>query len=319
MKKDNLLDMILQATEGFYKISIFVHINPDHDALGAAFFLARFIKLNTHLSQVKIVGMDELNDSDYKNFFHFNDEKVTEEFVTDSLALIVDTANEERVHTGLHTYAKKSILVDHHVPCEQYTTERFIDESSIATCEMLGIALMNSSFNFDVKCLEYLFVGTTTDSNRFFYDKVTEKTHGFAGWCITQGLDHTKLYLKLYQRNISEVKIDAYLINQIHVEDGVGYIVVDEETKKKYPDVSNWSDKVYLMNNINEIKVWFVTYFDDTKGMYKASLRSSKYNVRNVAKYFNGGGHDLASGCTLKSLDEVAVLINLLKQQIREE
>ena len=53
------------------------------------------------------------------------------------------------------------------------------------------------------------------------------------------------------------------------------------------------------------------------EGLFKASLRGKSYaNVNNVAVYFGGGGHMLASGCTMGSDLEKA--IEDLKKKILE-
>jgi phosphoesterase RecJ-like protein len=46
--------------------------------------------------------------------------------------------------------------------------------------------------------------------------------------------------------------------------------------------------------------------------MIKVSLRSRDYSVNEVAEKFEGGGHRLASGAQLSSLDQVSKLVKEL-------
>ncbi|AJQ45589.1 DHH family protein [Ureaplasma diversum] len=314
----DLIKNIIEFTYGASKISIFVHQNPDIDALGSAFALARILRLNTAIMQVKIVGIHNQHEKHFKNLFEFDKEEVDEQYVKDSVGFIVDTANDERVLSNLNHLCKKTMLIDHHVKTTPFTTVSYIDDSSIAACEMIGLGLMNQKdYNFDIKTLNYLLLGITTDSNRLFYDKVSARTYQLMAWFAENGVKHHDLYLQLYERNLEDLKIDTFLLNQLQVDEGVGYIKVEDSWDDQF-DFKRWSDKVYLMSNIKEIKIWFITYHDDTKGFYKVSLRSSKYPVRLVAEKYNGGGHNLAAGCILETIDKLDDLINDLKQLIKD-
>lgn len=313
----NLIKNIIEFTYGASKISIFVHQNPDIDALGSAFALARILRLNTSIMQIKIVGIHTQHESHFKNLFEFDKECVGEDYVKDSVGFIVDTANDERVLSNLNHLCEKTMLIDHHIKTKPFTTISHIDDTSIATCEMIGLGLMNQKdYNFDIKTLNYLLLGITTDSNRLFYDKVSIRTYNLMAWFTENGVKHHELYLQLYERNLEDLKIDAFLLSQMKVEEGIGYIKVEDSWNNQF-DFKHWSDKVYLMSNIKEIKIWFITYYDETKGFYKVSLRSSKYPVRIVAEKYNGGGHNLAAGCRLDKIEQLNDFLSDLKELIK--
>ncbi|MDU3864880.1 bifunctional oligoribonuclease/PAP phosphatase NrnA [Ureaplasma urealyticum] len=317
MQKD-LLNKLIEQTYGFSKISIFVHTNPDCDALGSAFALARILKLNTFGTRVKIVGINTLNPNDFKNFFTFDKNEVEDEFIEGSLAFIVDTANQERVLSQKHTLAKKTILVDHHVKTVSYTDLTYINDQSIATCEMLAYSLMHTNLNFDVETLNYLLLGLTTDSNRLMYDKVSDITYEIMAWFFKNNVKHYQIYQQLYERNLDDILFDNELIKTIKTHKQIAYLNIDKSWNQKY-NFTRWGDKVYLLSNIKNYPIWFVVYFDETANTYKVSLRSNKYKVRLVANQFNGGGHDLAAGCSLANIDQLNDLLKALELLIKNQ
>ena len=317
MQKD-LLTKLIEQTYGFNKITIFVHTNPECDALGSAFALARILKLNTFGTRVKIVGVNALNPNDFKNFFTFDPNEVDDEFIKDSIAFIVDTANQERVLSQKHRLAKKTILVDHHVKTITYTDLEYINDQSIAACEMIAYSLMYTNLNFDLKTLNYLLLGITTDSNRLMYDKVSDFTYEIMSWFFKNNVKHYQIYQQLYERNLNDILFDNELVKTIKTQGQVAYLNIDPQWNQKY-HFTRWGDKVYLLSNIKNYPIWFIVYFDENTNTYKVSLRSNKYKVRLVASQFNGGGHDLAAGCSLTNIDQLEDLLSALDALIKNK
>lgn len=92
-----IMESIIEKIKTNNKISIFFHEIPDFDALGAAFAMKRFIKDFDNDKEVRIIGLDVLEDSFGKGFFKFDKEHVSNSFLMESLGIILDTANAERI------------------------------------------------------------------------------------------------------------------------------------------------------------------------------------------------------------------------------
>jgi phosphoesterase RecJ-like protein len=70
---------------------------------------------------------------------------------------------------------------------------------------------------------------------------------------------------------------------------------------------------LFTMNGIEEVKIWaFICQYDT--GEIRVSLRSREYDINQVAKNYEGGGHRLASGAKLKKMSEVNKLIKDLEK-----
>jgi phosphoesterase RecJ-like protein len=94
---DYLKKLIIEKIKQYNKISLFFHEVPDFDALGACYALKRFIKDIHAEKEVCIIGLDILDDSFALNFFEFDKRHVPNDFISDSLGIILDTANASRV------------------------------------------------------------------------------------------------------------------------------------------------------------------------------------------------------------------------------
>ena len=59
--------------------------------------------------------------------------------------------------------------------------------------------------------------------------------------------------------------------------------------------------------------------FTETDEGVLAELRSSKYNVNKIATKYGGGGHQKASGATLKDRAEAMAMLNDLNELARSK
>ena len=65
-------------------------------------------------------------------------------------------------------------------------------------------------------------------------------------------------------------------------------------------------------NNIDEVVAWATISEDVKNNLFKFNIRSRGPVVNNIAERYNGGGHALASGARVKTMEEVQLLINEL-------
>ena len=71
-------------------------------------------------------------------------------------------------------------------------------------------------------------------------------------------------------------------------------------------------------NNIDEVLVWATISEDVKNNQYKFNIRSRGPVVNHVAERYNGGGHAMASGARVKTLEDVNELINDLDNICKE-
>ena len=117
---------------------------------------------------------------------------------------------------------------------------------------------------------------------------------------IQSNLDFPPLYDHLYIRPFSEIKFEAFLINNLIVdESGLAYIKINEDILKEYNvDAATVTN---MINNFNFVADYVVWTF-----------------IVNDPKLDNGGGHKLAAGCRIKTMEEVDKLLEELKIAAKE-
>ena len=64
---------------------------------------------------------------------------------------------------------------------------------------------------------------------------------------------------------------------------------------------------------IKGIDVW-ANFTEDENGKILVELRSSKYNVNQVAVKYGGGGHKFASGVRTRNKDDIQPLLDSLEE-----
>ena len=64
---------------------------------------------------------------------------------------------------------------------------------------------------------------------------------------------------------------------------------------------------VGVMAEIRGVDIW--ANFTETEDGVLCEIRSSRYNINPVARKYGGGGHEKASGATLKDKDEAMRLL----------
>ena len=126
-------DRLLQQIENAKIITIFRHTNPDCDALGSQFGLKKWIQDNYPDKQVYALGYDAPNQGVWPKSDEAGDEVIAQSF-----AIVVDTANTERIDDQRFASASSIFKIDHHPDRFFYGDDQIVDESAAATCQILA-------------------------------------------------------------------------------------------------------------------------------------------------------------------------------------
>lgn len=312
---------ILKKIQKYDLIVVFRHVAPDYDALGSQFGLATFLKDNFPEKKIYTLGK---NHSTFTGKLYPSCDELDDELLKSNkfLALVVDTANGQRVDDERYNWADYIIKIDHHPVSDIYANFSLVDVGRAATAEMLTEMMYSKEFkNTFVSPIaaKYLYSGIVGDSGRFQYSSVSSSTFEFAAKLIGTGFNFVKdVYTPMYTRKLSDLKVSGYLLNKFTVTDkGVGYYHISAKEMDDFGiNLEKCKEHVNLLANIEEIKIW-VSFFEDIeKKLWRVSIRSREHKVNEVASRFNGGGHDQASGATVYSYEESLKLIEALDEII---
>jgi phosphoesterase RecJ-like protein len=92
-----IVQTIIDKIKEYNKISLFFHELPDFDALGACFALKVYLQYKHPEKEVKIIGLDVLEEQFSLGFFEFSNDHIPNSFLAESLGIILDTSVQSRI------------------------------------------------------------------------------------------------------------------------------------------------------------------------------------------------------------------------------
>lgn len=305
---------IIDAIKSHDVIIIHRHFNPDGDAMGSQIGLKLLLKENFPEKTVFVVGddagrysfvqdapMDDINDDVYKN----------------ALAFVLDSGVPSLVSDERYKLAKTTVRFDHHMFVEKFCDLEVIDTTFESCAGLIAYFAKETRLKLSPKSAKALFTGMVTDSGRFRYDSTTAKTFAVASFLCEQDFKATDIYTNLYRDDLNMVKLRAtFTLKAKFTERNVGYIYTDYEEFKTY-GVSSFTISRGMVNVMSEIKgvdIW--VNFTETETDVLCEVRSTKYNINQIAVKYGGGGHLLASGATLKNKEEAFEFLRDLDQLV---
>jgi len=305
---------ILELIKEYDKIIIHRHYNPDGDALGSQLGLKRIIEVNFPMKTVKAVG-DE-------NVFQYlgRMDEIEDKLYEGALAIVVDVSVERLVSDKRFKLAEHVLVIDHHLNPSDIADTEHNDSSHIACAQIVADFAMEMNLTIDKIAATPLFAGLTTDSGRFKYPSTDAKSFEIAAHLLRQGADMQFIYDELYTEELNFKKLRGYFINNFKMYgDKIAYMKNDDEVKEMF-NVNTFTVSRAMVNQMADIKgvdVW-ANFTKDEDGSVLVELRSKRISIVDIARKYNGGGHALACGCTLKTFEEADLVLKDLDDVIKE-
>ena len=307
---------IIELIKKYDTIIIHRHKKPDGDALGSQIGLKNIILDNFPGKTVYIVG-------DHAGRYAFMEgstmDEISDEIYKGALAIILDTSAKALISDDRYTTAAATARLDHHIFCEKIADVELTDTSYESCCGLVTDLAVSSGLALSPASAKALYTGMVTDSGRFRYDSTTSKTHRLAAALMEQEFSTTDVYRGLYSDNFDNIRLRASFVLKIQFTDaGVAYIYTPKsEVESLGVDTFTISrGMVGTMSEIKGVDIW--ANFTETDEGILAELRSSIYNVNRIAVKYGGGGHEKASGATLKDRSEVEAMLADLDAIIME-
>ena len=311
---------ILNKLKEYDRIMLFRHIRNDGDCVGATKGLKRIIELTWPEKEVYLIDDDR---SEYLAFLGSDDGEVSDEIYANALGIVLDTASENRISNKKYTLCKELIKIDHHIPLENYGTIHWVEEHRSSCCEMVVdfYRTFADELQLDSLGATYLYTGMVTDSGRFRYEGVNGDTLRCAAAMLDIGIDTETLYANLYLDTYDALKFTAHVYEKMQqTENGVAYIFVDKAMQEQFDlSLEQAGSCVNDMDSIRGCLAW-IAFIEtgDEKGTIRVRLRSRFVHINGIAEKYRGGGHACASGATLYSKDEIALLLRDADAHVKE-
>ena len=304
-------------------VTIVTHMKPDGDAMGSSLGMYHFLK-GIGKEDVKIIisdrypkSLDFMADAGTASdimVWHEMETRIRETVRRSDLMICLDfnafhrTDALEDLLTGADV---RKVLIDHHLnPEREHFCITFSETEVSSASELLFWILMEMpQINADasllpLRCAEALMTGMTTDTNNFA-NSTFPSTLRMASALLEAGVDRDRIISDIYNRygenRLRLMGFALYSLLKITPE-GVAYMILDKETIRKYSiEEGDTEGFVNLPLMIDSVKMSILLKEDTDR--IRVSIRSKKGVSANrcAREFFNGGGHENASGGRLQS------------------
>ncbi|MGP4041598.1 DHH family phosphoesterase [Gracilibacillus sp. D59] len=312
-----VMSQIFEKIKQYDTIIIHRHVRPDPDAYGSQNGLAEIIKASFPDKYVYVVGEEESSLS-----FLATMDDIKDELYLESLVIVCDTANQERISDQRFEQAREVIKIDHHPVVDAYGDVQWVDVEASSTSEMIYHFYkeqQDKGLKMTDRAAFLLYSGIVGDTGRFLFPSTTERTFQYASELVAYDFDRSEMYEEMYKTNLNIAKLKGYILQNISVsEAGVSYVKLTKEILKQFNvTASETSSVVGVLGDIEGIKVWVI--FVEEEDVIRVRLRSKGPVINQVAANYEGGGHPLASGAKIHKWETVDTVLADLEEVCKEK
>ena len=306
------MDKIINLLKQYKQVFLYRHINPDYDAFGSTVGMYYFLKEN--FPEINVVLKGNFENVLWEKF----NATIDEEKELPILGIVIDTANRERIDGDI-SVCDKIIKIDHHIVVDSYGDINIEDATASSASQIVSLLLeeVKDSYSLNKQGARALYMGIIGDTNRFMYRSTDARTFKAASYLLESGINIEEIYQTMYLREEKDLKVTQFILNNYQVNDKVAYYILkDEDLKELGISREEGSSYVNTLANVKEFEVWCSITENTKDNVYRVSIRSRNAIINEVAAKFGGGGHALASGATLSSLDQLEDLLSSLHDAI---
>jgi len=291
----------------YNSITILSHLNPDADALGTSLGIYALC-LQEKDKKVEIVNastalpihLDFL--PNFKKIKHHMD-------YSDSLVISCDCGSVDRL--GFNLEGRDILNIDHHQSNTNYGSVNAI-LPQYASSSQVAFELFRELYTMNASAATCFYTALLSDTRYFTTSSVNEKVFSVAQKLVSLGAKSDEISFNLTQRRpLSSLRILEKALASLALtnEAKVATLMVSKEeiasTGATIPDMEGIADYAKSL-----VTVEIALFAMELEEGIRISLRSKNVDISQVAMAFDGGGHKMAAGFTLKE--------NICKEGLQE-
>ena len=196
------------------------------------------------------------------------------------------------------------LAIDHHPGEHDFAPAKLLNPEK-ASCGEIVMEVMEA-LNGDLTPAEadLLYMAVSTDCGCFVYGNTRADTHRAAAHLIDCGADIQPLNKELFRSfSFARLKLEGFIYSSMrsYKDHAVNLVMVTEDMMARSGATEDdCDDLASLAGKIRGNRVG-ITVRELGNGKCKASLRTDgSVDAREVCGRFGGGGHKMASGCTVE-------------------
>jgi phosphoesterase RecJ-like protein len=232
-------------------------------------------------------------------------------------AVLLDCAGLDRVGkeiTGIVDHCETLVNIDHHISNTRFGAINIVDAEASATGEIIYQILTSLRMGISAQAATNLYAAIASDTGYFQYQNTTSKCHLITSMLLDLGADHHRVHhylnehrtlpgIRLLEKGLSTLTLEhdgqiAWMALPRHLYAETGARLEDSDDFINYPKSIAGVEIGILFKEIDDHEV-------------RVGFRSKSFaDVNLLAARFDGGGHERASGCTVRgTLAEVEALV----------
>ncbi len=317
---------ILKKLQG--RVLIVTHERPDGDAIGSA--AALWYLLNGNGYEADVLFPDDVPDA-YLGFLPETALK-TADLSRYGSVLSVDASTPKRLGLGAGLQAEQIQLpfaaLDHHPDHIEFAQVTYIDSTACSAAEIVCGFAKSAGWTITPEAATRLLLGVVTDSGCFRFDNTTPRALRVAANLVEAGADRHLVIDRAYFSkpfNMAQFEAELFCRSLRTALDGAfAWFMITNKLLKKYDvNIRNTENLIENIRGIEGVTVAAVIKPTANPGIFKVSLRSKNpaVSVGKIARRLNGGGHEMAAGCTIfaKSAENAEdILLNHVAMELKK-
>lgn len=282
---------------------LLTHIRPDGDTIGSAAALCHSLRR---------AG---------KNAYIFNSRDITSTYLPFSqpylhpdgyvydTVVAVDIAAENMFPEGFE--GKADLSIDHHPSNSGFAGVNTLCMPEKASCGEIVLMVIEAMYgSIDREEADLLYVAVSTDTGCFLYGNTAADTHIAAAKLIEAGANIGVLNKQLFRTvSMARLKLEGMIYTGLtQYRDGLIVVakITSDMMRMTGATEDDCDDLASIAGKVAGGRV-SVTIRQIGENRSKISLRSGPdFNCTSVCARFGGGGHAMASGCTVNMMPDEA-------------
>ncbi|MFH1855621.1 MAG: bifunctional oligoribonuclease/PAP phosphatase NrnA [Candidatus Omnitrophota bacterium] len=318
------LAKIKEALEKYNKFLIVAHKKPEGDAIGS--MMGMYLLLKKLNKEAVMANADVFPDNlDCIKFAEIKQLNEINKFGYEAV-IVLDCADENRTGSIKSLLKGKPVInIDHHISNTKFADINWIDGQTSSVAEMLYHLFKKMQVPFDIKSALSLYVGIMTDTGSFKFSNTSPQTLKICAELLEFGIKSEEVYNSIYNRRSVEVmRLLGLSLADLKTDKSrrICWISVTPQILKKTGvKISECDDFIDFVKMVKTAEVAAIFYYLN-KDKTKISLRSKgKIDVNEIAFFFGGGGHKLASGAEINASLEKSekMVIERIEEEINKE
>ena len=305
-----MIESFKSLLDKYDKVTIVTHRMPDADTLGTA--LGIYEVLKNVGKNVEVCNASGILPNCLDFLPHFAKIKNRIDF-DKSLIISCDSGSIDLLEFNLSL--NEIVNIDHHKSNTNYGTLNVVDSSCVSASQV-AYEFLKDDFIINKNSATCFYVALATDTQNFTSLNVTREVFDFASALLSKDIDIAEVNRNLTQRkSLSSLRVLSATLDtlEFYEEARVASLVVTQESFKKTG--ATVVDMIGIIDyGIALATVKIAIFIMELEQTLKVSMRSSSVDISELAVYFGGGGHRLASGFSVDKMDTKELLNNINRE-----